>query len=312
MNPQGGGSGGYTTGVINGLQGSDTLYIYVGQGGINGDSGSTPKAGGWPNGGGGQNHGASGGGRSQISINRIDHTEASHPNILLIAAGGGGGTITGTSGTDASCGKAGGGLNGNSYSDSGIDYSLGGTQTQTPSNSYVVVGTFLQGGTANGNYEGGGGDGYYGGSCGHTIWATKSGGGGGGSSYIAGYTVSNKLDSRVYLENTDTQSGNNGTTSGGEPYAFTSALNNSTYGKGADRIFNAYSSSLRGQNGFIAIQYKRFVNYNDFTFAEVTPYNYVLVSQDDTPDRQRSTSQEVPLFTYMTSQTALTISFDLK
>eukprot|EP00960_Hanusia_phi_P003952 116122-Hanusia_phi.AAC.1 len=47
--------------------------------------------------------------------------------------------------------------------------------------------------------------------------------------------------------------------------------------------------NINGGNGFIAIQHQRQAFYNDFTFTQstISPYNYVLVSQDDSPDRSR-------------------------
>ncbi|TWD90237.1 Ig-like protein group 2 [Neobacillus bataviensis] len=170
-----GGKGGYSSADFQ-LTSGQTLYIFVGGKGEDGqDSSMRNYIGGW-NGGGnsiadpGCNSGGAGGGASDIRIGGL-----SLNNRIIIAGGGGG------SGGDL--GGAGGGANqigGSSGS------ATGGTLIEGGTGSYQ--GSLGQGGGgpeyANGNtnwHAGGGGGGYYGGGAGRD---TSSSGGAGGSGFV--------------------------------------------------------------------------------------------------------------------------------
>lgn len=182
-----GGKGGYATGIIK-LDGTETLYIYVGGQGISTVDTSTNAAGGFNGGGDARTSSTtyncgSGGGASDI---RID-TDSLYARVIVAGGGGGSGGYT-----TSMNGGAGGGIEGKygkQYSTS-YYHGKGGTQTAAgisyysttaDSTSYYDLATFGVGGSAKATsyyYRAGGGGGWYGGggSC--------YSGAGGGSSYV--------------------------------------------------------------------------------------------------------------------------------
>jgi hypothetical protein len=178
-----GGGGGHTRGIIPVTPG-ETLTIRVPRGGY-ANSGLSGKA---PFGGGGaandtDNQYAAGGG-GYCGIFR------STTPLLIAGAGGGGGSRSGAH--DMCNGGAGGGYTGR-RGEAGENAPQwcggGGTQTAggtggTGTSTSGAAGSYLQGGSTNGNpYGGGGGGGYYGGGAGSYQSSTMCGGGG-GSGYI--------------------------------------------------------------------------------------------------------------------------------
>ena len=183
-----GGKGGYATGIIK-LDGTETLYIYVGGQGTSTVDTSTNAAGGFNGGGDARTaatsyHCGSGGGASDIRIGQ-DSLYA-----RVIVAGGGGGS----GGNDNTTkGGAGGGIEGKygkQYSTSNY-HGTGGTQTAAGlsyygtnenSTTYYDLADFGIGGsaksTSSSGYRAGGGGGWYGGG------GANYSGAGGGSSYV--------------------------------------------------------------------------------------------------------------------------------
>lgn len=195
-----GGGGGYITGNI-ALTPGNTLYVYVGGGGV--ASSSTSGGAGGTNGGGtggvgySQLSGSGGGGCSAISTSGGTWSSSSlNANILIVAAGGGGGASTdnggsggagggtfGSTGVSALVGGAGGG-SGASQSSGGS----GGSAGAGAGSGGGGVGTAYQGGTGgtgtvNGEGGGGGGCGFYGGGGGGGSYDDVGAAGGGGSSW---------------------------------------------------------------------------------------------------------------------------------
>lgn len=178
-----GGGGGHTRGIIP-VTAGETLIIRVPRGGFaNPGTTNAPFGGGSSTAGGDNQYGAGGGGYCGIF-------RSSTP-LLIAGAGGGGGSTLSNHGM--ANGGAGGGLVGlrglaaynlASYAGSGGTQSAGGIGGNGTTNT-GNAGSYLQGGSVNGNpYGGGGGGGYYGGGSG-SYAGSAMGGGGGGSSYIA-------------------------------------------------------------------------------------------------------------------------------
>jgi hypothetical protein len=197
-----GGTGGYSTGVINFIPG----IIYTVKLNTGGGPTSTPSGSG-----GGLNRGERGGGYAGIFITDT----VSQGNAVMIAGGGGGGAPTvGGSGTTAGGGGGGtSGVNGTNSANSQAASTGGGAGTQSAGGAAgnhvpsvpvtyqgpaATAGSALQGGTggdgswvnfANYSAGGGGGGGYFGGGGGgggndYGSGTRAASGGGGGSGYI--------------------------------------------------------------------------------------------------------------------------------
>ena len=278
QNPVNGSPGGYVIGTINGLVDGDILYIYTAQRGLgnrcNSSNNGAITIGGWPSGGSilyiDGPHGASGGGRSQISIYRstdnfLNPTFSNYSNILMIAAGGGGSTLSGT-GNTGSGGGAGGGITGNNNTDNTI---LGGNNPSTNLST-----NFLTGINVTNKWNAGSGDGFFGGNV-STTTSTKFGGGG-GSSYIANYTINNKLFDRIYISNGLTQTGTNS----GNPANYTDIVNNSSYGNGGNKVDTAYYASgteADGQDGLVYLEWTNPPNINNRNITSTSIMSDALV-----------------------------------
>lgn len=177
-----GGGGGHTRGILPVTPG-ETLTIRVPRGGY-----AVPGATNAPFGGGSATSAAdnqyAGGGGGYCGIFR------SSTPLLIAGAGGGGGSVTGS---HAMCnGGAGGGyvgLRGESRDGATAFAGGGGTQSAggiagNGGNTGGGAGSFLQGGSVQGNnYGGGGGGGYFGGGSGSYGSANTMAGGGGGSGF---------------------------------------------------------------------------------------------------------------------------------
>ncbi len=183
-----GGKGGYATGIIK-LDGTETLYVYVGGQGTSTVNTSTNATGGFNGGGDARTnstsyHCGSGGGASDI---RID-ADSLYARVIVAGGGGGSGGYNNTTN-----GGAGGGIEGKygkQYSTS-YYHGKGGTQTtagisyyQTTANSttyYELADVGIGGSaksTSSDGHRAGGGGGWYGGGAAHYSGA------GGGSSYV--------------------------------------------------------------------------------------------------------------------------------
>ena len=213
-----GGYGGYASGVIQ-LSKNETLYIYVGEAGIEGTNGinstSTVGQGGRStfNGGGSgglagggtypyENYygGNSGGGATDIRLISGEWNASASLNSRIMVAGGGGGysNISGTNVTTSNdFGNAGGlisqkGSTVTNYGSTSYTDNAGTLASQISGYSFGIGGKGDNTG-ANGFCGGhhGGGGGYYGGGGGaNTGTSCFRIGGGGGSSYISGHTGS--------------------------------------------------------------------------------------------------------------------------
>lgn len=182
-----GGGGGHTRGIVPVTPG-EILTIRVPRGGYSNPGATNAPFGGGSSTGGGDNQYAGGGG-GYCGIFR-----GTAP-ILIAGAGGGGGCQTGSYGQNH--GGAGGGLTGRrgecgrnnvGYTGGGGTQTAGGTGGNG-GNSSGNAGSYLQGGSVNGNvYGGGGGGGYYGGGSG-SYGASDMAGGGGGSGYVAASVI---------------------------------------------------------------------------------------------------------------------------
>lgn len=232
--------GGYVKGEIT-LEKNQRLYIYVGE------QGNTKQKeifnGGGIGGTGDRNPGASGGGATDIRLEKGSWSDFNSlkSRIMVAGAGGGGSRYTYTSYDNnhngyyeyGSCSIAGGlvGYTGNSYDYSAngttttsVDYDKapgkGGTQTSggeggNATYSFYVgpteSGKFGKGGKSNNNSStegsGGGGSGYYGGGSGNgTNGGGAGNGGGGGSSFISGHNGCNAI-TQASTENNIVHSG---------------------------------------------------------------------------------------------------------
>ncbi len=184
------GKGGYAKGTLT-LASTQTVYIYVGEGGTyptSGVSGNT-----WTFNGGGTgypNNNASyghGGGASDVRTTGGLWDDATSLSSRIIVAGGGGagrnasyiggngGGLTGGTGTYFSPDQTGG--------PTGGSQTAGGTNTPWTGLTTATLGKAMtwDGGTLSASFLAGGGGGYYGGGSGRVA-------GGGGSSYIGGVT----------------------------------------------------------------------------------------------------------------------------
>ncbi|NDC55440.1 MAG: hypothetical protein EBZ69_01195, partial [Alphaproteobacteria bacterium] len=142
----------------------------------------------------------------------------------MVSGGGGGSTVNGNT---IGGGGAAGGIVGNNNTDNTI---FGGNNPSTNLST-----NFLTGINCTQNWSAAAGDGFFGGNV--TTAANSSYGGGGGSSYIANYTINNKLFGRVYITNGITLTGTNS----GNPPNYTDIINNSLYGKGGNKVDTAYA-----------------------------------------------------------------------
>ena len=259
--PQNGGSGGYSYGTIPVSAGS-YMYVVVGGGGTGPQSSSVRTSGGFPNGGTSFRTAGAGGGRSQISLFNASQASASAAivvagNIMMIAAGGGGGALTGTtSGATGAQGKGGGGLSGNElapFNKGGTQAALSGCSSSASGCTNMVYGSFLLGGSSDLNeLIPGGGDGYYGGSCGQFSWQTIVAGGAGGSSYLSPLLS------------------NSGTNAGGDnrapPYNASDAINGNAYGLGgaSGSTQDTCPTACTGQPGLVHLTYGLACPYNTY------------------------------------------------
>ncbi len=205
-----GGYGGYSSGEVSLIKGTN-LYINVGGEGSSTASGVSQYVAGGYNGGGSTNgqdccnrYFGSGGGATHIATvsGLLSSLENSKKEILIVAGGGGGSYYGSNYTTEGLLGGSGGGIVGTTGTESSVDgnkwcVGIGGSQTAggaittncTYSNDIgggTVTGTFGQGGS--GTTATGGGGGYYGGSrSGHIAPA------GGGSGYIGNSLLLNKV-----------------------------------------------------------------------------------------------------------------------
>lgn len=189
-----GGSGGYSTGIIN-ITEETTLFLYAGGQGTYSTTSGSFVSGGF-NGGGsaGYRYGGSGGGASDIRIG----TDSLYARVLVAGGGGGG---WGHDGYNGGIGGGTSGGQGKGYSSSYLagagTQSAGGSGNGYSADYYGSDGTFGIGGngsSASSSYNqssGGGGGWYGGGGSGYRIspfyYYRGGGGAGGGSGYI--YTV---------------------------------------------------------------------------------------------------------------------------
>lgn len=192
------GSGGYTSGVIN-LVNGEKLYIYVGQSGSTGVLGSNSMTTNAFNGGGAgvgssDNDDAGGGGGGATDIRLVGGNWDDFNSLksrIMVAGGGAGGNISTISNTNEKGGHA-GGLTGVGtlyrWQDSVVnDLDLHATQT-----TGYKLGIGQNSVLGNGAAGGGAGGGYYGGLAQQTVSSYASASGG-GSSYISGYTGCNSI-----------------------------------------------------------------------------------------------------------------------
>lgn len=203
-----GGRGGYSKGSVT-LTKGETVYIHVGQKGVNGGSGSNAayNGGGAPQ----SNHQFIGGGGGATDIRLTSgawNLSAGLNSRIIVAGGGGGGGAEWGAGNEYA--GAGGGTNGQDSgwagSNQGSSPGRGGTQT---SGGGPILGTFGIGATSTTGQSGSGGGGWYGGGGQNT---SPDSGGGGGSGYVltstshkpAGYSV----PSTYYMTSTQTIAGN--------------------------------------------------------------------------------------------------------
>lgn len=183
-----GGKGGYATGIIK-LDGTETLYVYVGGQGTSTVNTSTNAAGGFNGGGDARTsstsyHCGSGGGASDIRIGQ----DSLYARVIVAGGGGGSGGYT-----TAMNGGAGGGIEGKYGKQYTTSYyhGTGGIQTAAgisyysstaDSTTYYELANFGIGGsaksTSSSGYRAGGGGGWYGGG------GANYSGAGGGSSYV--------------------------------------------------------------------------------------------------------------------------------
>ena len=179
-----GGGGGHTRGIIPVTPG-ETLTLRVPRGGY-ANPGTTNA---YPGGG-----SSTAGGDNQYSAGGAGYCGIFRGSTPLMIAGGGGGGGSMLSNHGMANGGAGGGINGLRGETGRSRVSLaggGGTQSAGGSggngnNTSGQNGSYLQGGSVNGNpYGGGGGGGYYGGGAGSYGFGDTMAGGGGGSGYLA-------------------------------------------------------------------------------------------------------------------------------
>lgn len=178
-----GGAGGFTRGIIPVIAG-ESLTIRVPRGGFaNPGATNAPFGGGSSTAGGDNQYAGGGGGYCGIFRGSIP--------LMIAGGGGGGGSISGDA--NYCSGGAGGGLRGmRGESGRGFTSFAGGGGSQTVGgnagnggNTVGGVGSYLQGGSVQGNvYGGGGGGGYYGGGSGSYGNGNVMAGGGGGSGYL--------------------------------------------------------------------------------------------------------------------------------
>lgn len=208
------GKGGYASGELF-IPTLMTLYVHVGQDGINNWATSVRY-----NGGGaainvGGHNGGAGGGATDFRLSSAAWNNVESLKTRILVAGGGGGAQS-NCGNTATAGHGGNLTGGTSYNQgyqgrpvataAARAYSKGGTQTSggiaynvnDNNNSSIASGSFGSG--ANSVQCGaGGGGGWYGGASGYTS------GGGGGSSYAAGYpgcdTTYHNNQNNIVLEN---------------------------------------------------------------------------------------------------------------
>ena len=187
-----GGNGGYVSGNIS-LNGTQKLYVCVGEKGSNSPSNGTFNSGNYTEytyasccGGG---YAYAGGGASDIRLREGDWSSFDGLKARIMIAGGGGGAATYYA---YSTGGYGGGLIGGSGSKYGVNGSipLGGSQIAGGTATNGVSGSFGIGGNRGGVGKGGGG--YYGGAGACHAGGTV-GGGGGGSSFISGHNGCNAV-----------------------------------------------------------------------------------------------------------------------
>ena len=191
-----GGSGGYTSGIIN-LKATDKLYFYVGTkaSDTNSSASTAGKNGGGVINTGSENIGRGGGGATDVRLVGGAYDDGESLRSRIMVAGGGGGANFRGGGFGEGNGGAGGGVEGLDGSSTnytsqnfchqigiGASATIGGTTRQFAGTGCEddnrITGSFGLGGSGE---ESGGGAGYYGGG------AASSGGAGGGSSYISGH-----------------------------------------------------------------------------------------------------------------------------
>ena len=171
-----GGSGGYTSGIIN-IQNNKSMYIYLGASGEDHTMQTF-------NGGGSTGGAASGGGSADIRLSSGSWYDfSSLKSRIMVAAGGGGGENHNNNG------GAGGGLIG--YANVKNGAFIGGTQTSGSTfGGREKLSFTINCSSQNTCVWGGFGQGYY---SGYT--ATSAFGGGGGSSFISGHSGCNAISS---------------------------------------------------------------------------------------------------------------------
>lgn len=257
-----GGPGGFSSGTVSVTPGS-YVYIAVGGGG-SGPLQNVIQSGGWPSGGGGcytlNKFAGMGGGRSQISIFNTEQpknlsTITNRDNVVMIAGSGGGSAVFfngfAEPNLDMVNGKSGGGLVGGRALDAQLN--TPGGQTEPGGCTYPydaqqgcwerIHGKYFWGGVCN-TYNGGGGDGWVGGSSGLVYGASrKFGGGAGGSGYL-----------HTSVQKGFTALGSHATS---EPFDVQDPDNNYLYGiGGVSRVDSTVGGSLtKGNDGVVYISY---------------------------------------------------------
>jgi hypothetical protein len=204
------GLGAYTSGWVN-LNGSISMYIYVGSAGETESHYSHDSSFGYNGGGSGQrgsfdiNYYGTGGGATDIRLTNGSWDNFNSLKTRIIVAGAGGAISFGGSGGSGGTLKGEDGIPNDSVpttADQGVDrHGYGGTQISGGkagsfkwAHEPPTDGTFGQGGDGNSDYGGGGGGGYYGGG-GSGVSLGARGGAGGGSSFISGHAGCNAISS---------------------------------------------------------------------------------------------------------------------
>ena len=274
-----GGYGGYSVGQNN-LSKNDTLYVVVGQAGIDGTSYNGGGLGYFNGGGGGATHIAT-------SNGELSSLSASVSSILIVSGGGGGAGQRGENYGDGNGGSAGGyiGNRGTSTNNSrtfGYGYGLGGSQDvggafqwidtgsgrpsgiydetnlwTYDSQYYSYVGDFGKGGCGIANHAGGGAGFYGGGGSAH-------GGAGGGSGYIGSPRLYNKA---MYCYDCEESS---------EPSTKTISTTGTSLERDTTNCPNGYSSDPISKCAKIGNGYARITFLNESSEEEKTKINYIV------------------------------------
>ena len=256
------GKGGYASGELF-IPTLMTLYVHVGQDGVNNWATSVRYNGGGAAVNVGGHNGGAGGGATDFRLSNAAWNNIESLKTRILVAGGGGGAQP-NCGNTATAGHGGNLTGGTSYNQgyqgrpaitaATRAYSKGGTQTSggtayninDGNNSLIASGSFGSG--ANSVQCGaGGGGGWYGGASGYTS------GGGGGSSYAAGYpecdTTYQDNQGNIILENVVFTQGVNT----GNGYAIITMLNKINFRRNSNYYRDSYSQETFDFNKLLEV-----------------------------------------------------------